>query len=443
MSSTAELRQILKQDANGRNLYDHLTETLMKILVDRPANAFDMFEHISAEVKANPLNPETSAVAPVPPSADEINKQLQWARASGKLLKRPDEPPEENVKFPDLMDEANLLEQAGVSFGRSDTYRLYLSIKKLSETLPAEAERLRFFGRISTRGAPYYIVEGINPEDEENVEETKQEGRSGANKYAYWVTQDIEACVWTKLPNVTMAQVVTARKFKKLLTGNLDAAVPSYPPFPGRERHLLRTLIALIAGSTSISPAGFFEVEEDSDPPNVKLVEAEALNEAFPKAASELKELDAWVHHEIELNAIGRATAMPEQQDENGDPIEPEEPVDVTPPLKALDEDAWAFRLSPGGSGEHAGSAVVVKSLKWPGAIAVAAGRRFLNIYVGDGCPYAAETYTPPLPQAILKEWSPAEEEEPLVEQADVRTDPTPPKDPEAAEEGGEEEDEN
>lgn len=72
MASAAELRQILKQDANGKNLYDHLTETLMKILIDRPGNAYDMFELISAGVKENPLNPELESQKLLPPSADEV-----------------------------------------------------------------------------------------------------------------------------------------------------------------------------------------------------------------------------------------------------------------------------------------------------------------------------------------------------------------------------------
>jgi hypothetical protein len=36
------------------------------------------------------------------------------------------------------------------------------------------------------------------------------------------------------------------------------------------------------------------------------LTEAEALAEAFPKPASDLKDIEAWKHHEIELNSIGR-----------------------------------------------------------------------------------------------------------------------------------------
>lgn len=428
MASLAELRQILKQDQDGKNLYDHLVETLMKVMLDRPGNAYDMFEQISAGVKANPLKTDMEGSQALPPSDEEVEKQLKWARACSAILKRPDEPPELNVKFPDLMDELNVLEWAGVSFGKTESYRLYLSIKKFAESLPAEVDRLRFFGIIKTRSLPYYIVEGVTAEDEEGVDEMKQEGRGGANKYTYWVSQHVEdANGWKQLPNVTMEQVVIARKFKRFLTGDLEAGVPSYPPFPGKEKNLLRAEIALIVGATSISPAGYFELNEDEDPPTVKLAEAETLNELFPKPAQELKEAESWVHHEIELNAIGRVTAMPEQLDDNGDPIEPEEPVEVTPPLKGAEAEQWSVRLAPGGSGESAASVAVAKSLVWPGAVAVAAGKQFINVYVGYGVPYSKTTYTPPLPGAIQTEWVATEEEEPLLEGADTRTDPTPP----------------
>jgi hypothetical protein len=102
------------------------------------------------------------------------------------------------------MDELSMLEWVGVN---GETYRLYLSAKKLAEHLPADVKRLRFF----PRGFPYYVLEGVSPpeEEEEGVKDTEQEGKNGANKYAYWVIQSIEsgAAGWTKLPNVTMEQV--------------------------------------------------------------------------------------------------------------------------------------------------------------------------------------------------------------------------------------------
>ena len=348
-----------------------------------------------------------------------------WALKCAALLKVPDEPVEAAVTVADLVDEANALEWAGVSFGKGETYRLYLAIKKLAETLPGEVGKLRLFGKITTRGNPYFVVEGLQDADPEGIDETKQEGKNGANKYAYWVTQSTDAGAgWVKLPNVTSAEVVISRQFKRLLTGSLDAPVPAYPPFPGTEKNLLRAIIGRIAGSTSISPDGFF-VDEEGE---VKPSEAEAIISAFPKAPAELTSADAWKHHEVELNKLGRVTKLPEQLDANGEPIVPEEEVETTPNLNALTAESWTFRVGPGGAGTSAGSSVVARSLVWPGAVAVATGRKFLNVYVGNGISYDPKPYSPPLFGSILSEWAPAEEEPGLVEQPDVRADPTPPK---------------
>lgn len=130
---------------------------------------------------------------------------------------------------------------------------------------------------------------------------------------------------------------------------------------------------------------------------------------------------------------------MPEQQDENGEPVEVEDPVDPATPLDSIKPEAWTFRVCPGGVGTSTGSAVVARSLVWPGAVAVVAGRKFVNLYVGSGVAYTPTAYSPPLPAPIQSEWTAAAEEgqEPsalMLENPDVRADPTPPK-PEGAEE--------
>ena len=91
MATANELRQLLKEDAAGKNLYDHLTETLMRIVLDRPANSYDAFELISADVKMNPLNPDPEKGKPVPPSEDEVRVIIEKSltepvRDEGTLL---------------------------------------------------------------------------------------------------------------------------------------------------------------------------------------------------------------------------------------------------------------------------------------------------------------------------------------------------------------------
>jgi radial spoke head protein 4A len=330
------------------------------------------------------------------------------------------------------MDDAALLEWAGVSFGRGETYRLYLSIKRLAESLPGEADKARLFGKINTRGKPYYIVEALSTFEGEEVDPTKQEGKEGANKFEYFVSQNPEAGGWIKLPPVTMAQISTSRQFKRLLTGNLDAPVGTYPIFPGTERNLLRAIIGRIAGATSISPDGYFGLDDDGE---LKPAEAEDFANAFPKDGEALKDPEAWKHHVCDLNSLGRVRAMPEQLGEDGEPIVEDEPVEATAQLSGLTAEVWSIRVGPGGAGVAATSGAVAKSLLWPGAVAVAAGRRFINCYVGNGVMYDPKPYSPPLPSRTQAEWAPAEEEAPLVETPDVKNDPTPPKAAEETEE--------
>lgn len=102
MSTADSLRQMLKEDKCGKNLYNHLTETLMKILMDKPTNAYDQvhwviasslsyityapndihiqmfciqFELVSADVKLNPFNPDPVVGRAIVSSAEEVSQE--------------------------------------------------------------------------------------------------------------------------------------------------------------------------------------------------------------------------------------------------------------------------------------------------------------------------------------------------------------------------------
>ena len=67
---------------------------------------------------------------------------------------------------------------------------------------------------------------------------------------------------WARLPNVTPAQIGAAKCIRKLLTGDLQAEVVSYPPFPGNEAVYLRAQIARIAAATEVAPANYYNIVE-------------------------------------------------------------------------------------------------------------------------------------------------------------------------------------
>jgi radial spoke head protein 4A len=77
---------------------------------------------------------------------------------------------------------------------------------------------------------------------------------------------------------------------KHIFSGNLNASIDSNPPFPGKERHLLRAQIGRITHATSISPKGYYEEDEETK-------ETKFPEEKFElPATEELKSLEIWGH---------------------------------------------------------------------------------------------------------------------------------------------------
>jgi len=433
MATLEEAKQFLKQDKNGKgtNLYDHLSDVLLKILVEKPTDAYDTFENLSAAVKKTTISPDVSSE-----SATDVNdeattemvskQQLSWTSKTSGLLTKPDEPVEGGPSFPSLVQDASLMEWAGISFGPSETYRLFLSIKAFAATLDAGYGQIRFWGRISTRSGYYYIIEGTTYEDPEEIDLEKQEGLQGVNKHTYWVATST-ASAWTQLPFVTSAQITSARQLTYYMTGDLEASVPGYPPFPGKEANLLATQVVLISSGAVVVPEGLFKIADEDEVDGIIPNDDEDFT---PKTSDELKDLSAWAHLELDINSIGRSQPLPEILDSEGEPIERENP-DILPPLRSLaddEESSWAIRSCPGGSGEGNDSIIVVRSLKIPGAYAISNGtKKFLNVYVGDGVAYKAKPYMVPFAPPLQSEWAPAEDEEIILTEAqDILVDPTP-----------------
>ncbi|XP_077018845.1 radial spoke head protein 4 homolog A isoform X2 [Tamandua tetradactyla] len=320
------------------NLYDHLTSMLTKILDERPENAVDIIENISQDVKVahfrkklDTLQNETEML----PTYEIAEKQK--ALFLQENLEGADQELEDEIAenaLPNVMESAFYFEQAGVGLGTDETYRIFLGLKQLTDTHPIH--RCRFWGKILGVEMNYIVaeVEFREGEDEEEVEEEdvaeerdneeseadedeedelpksfykasqpipKEENRTGANKYVYFVCNE-PGRPWMKLPAVTPAQIVIARKIKKYFTGRLDAPIISYPPFPGNESNYLRAQIARISAGTHVSPLGFYQFAEEE---GEEEEEAEGGRDSFEEnpdfegiqVIDLVESLSNWVHH--------------------------------------------------------------------------------------------------------------------------------------------------
>lgn len=240
-------------------------------------------------------------------SQDPSGSQGDEARKpSAVLLTISPFPLQTDSPVPNIMETAFYFEQAGVGLSSDESFRIFLALRQLVEQQPIHS--CRFWGKILGLSRSYLVAEvefreGEEEGEEEEVEEMteggevlethgeeegeedeekivdavpkpqwkpppvipKEESRSGANKYLYFVCNE-PGRPWTRLPHVTPAQIVCARKIKKFFTGFLDTPVISYPPFPGNEANYLRAQIARISAATHISPLGFYQFgEEEGD----------------------------------------------------------------------------------------------------------------------------------------------------------------------------------
>lgn len=238
------------------------------------------------------------------------------------------------------METAYYFEQAGIGLSSEEYYHIFLALKQLITTHPIQT--CRFWGKILGIEANYIVAEvefregeeeeeaeeeetaeeglkeGIEARDEEDEDEEekdeppkpnykpppvipKEDYRTGTNKFSYFVCNE-PGKPWVKLPQVTPAQIVNARKIKKFLVGKLDAPIVCYPPFPGNEANYLRVQIARISAATQVSPLGFYQFgEEEGDEEEEGGAGRDSYEENpdfEPIPVPELLDtLSNWVHH--------------------------------------------------------------------------------------------------------------------------------------------------
>ncbi|XP_069856660.1 radial spoke head protein 6 homolog A-like isoform X2 [Dipodomys merriami] len=421
------------------SLYEHLVNLLTKILNERPEDPLSILESLNRTTQWEWFHPKLDTLRDDP----ELQPTYEMAEKQKALFLRTsaggegEQEMEEEVgetPVPNIMETAFYFEQAGVGLSADESFRIYLALKQLVEQQPIHT--CRFWGKILGLSCSYLVAEvefreGEEEGEEEEMEEMlegealegheeegeedeekevdtvpkpqwkppptvpKEESRTGANKYLYFVCSE-PGRAWTRLPHVTPAQIVQARRIKKFFTGHLDAPVTSFPPFPGNEANYLRAQIARISAATHISPLGFYQFgEEEGDEEE----EGGAGRDSFEEnpdfeGIPVLELVDSmanWVHHTQHILPQGRCTWVNPLQktDEEEELGEEEEKADeameeveqeVGPPLLTpLSEDAevmhmspWTTRLSCSLCPQY--SVAVVRSNLWPGAYAYASG---------------------------------------------------------------------
>jgi len=198
-----------------------------------------------------------------------------------------------------------------------------------------------------------------------------------------------------------------------MMTGNLNSDVNSNPPFPGKERHLLRAQLARIQHNTDICPNGLYDKEKDEETGEYKLAE-----DAPSMKTDDLSDTANWAHLHPFILKSGRCEhyipaglddeKREELENELNEKDKPEER------FRAINEDAgmegeqeaWTHKLKGDKQvyGDNCYGVNVITSNRWPGATTVAKGGKFYSIYIGDAIKAAGNLYNPTEPPALNKD---------------------------------------
>lgn len=457
--------QLLQSKDGQPSTYTILHKAIRKLLDEGPTDSADTLSQIINTVTLETCHAESNIAEQQlikEPSYDYkiAEQQLSLFESTANIDHENAEEDEENsfTCLPDIGELAYFFEQGSVGLGRDEWVRVYFALKKLCGSYNLSA--CRFWGKILGIEKNYYIAEILYRDDEDledddmlrnqRVEEedddeedeleklpqsqykqppqipTEMPGMPGVNKFTYFVCNE-PGDEWLKLPNCTPEQIQTSRKVTKYLTGNLNAPIVSFPQFPGKERHLLRTQIARISAATIIAPMTYYQFDEEEEVDDEEMAQTDFIEnpdyEGVPIRDLADPSLQAWVHSRLHILQQGRCiwwnpkekTDNDEEFDEDDDDAaeenenEPEQ--EIGPPLLTQVSDdieisgipAWSTHLSSGLAHiQH--TICMVKSNLWPGATSFSNGRRFDNIYIGWGCKYQNENYSPSQPMPFQSE---------------------------------------
>ena len=392
---------------------NHLKSITSKVPLEYGADPIDAFDIINRRLKNN-----SQVNDPLRLDQAQVSKQDKHIAGITTLFKPPanteDGEPLKLCSVPNIQDELNIIRATGFGLPLEESFLLSASLRKLAAEATGMSS-VRLWGKVLCRSnCDYIIAEGQPESPEEAPEGSDEDGLGkGINTHAYYATTDYTT--WSRLPSIAPSHIKASRLVKYILTGNLQAAVETFPLFPGTEAHLLRCQIARISASTVLAPRGFFTLDEDA------VVKTEEFK--YPLSSNVLTP-DDWVYARDYILANGKTTYPPIPEDEE-DPIARETRVKlkremrsdpVPKPLGSISKNSRKWTIRQYGdcvvsAGPTSHGIAVVRSKEWPGAMNFFEGSRFLHFYCGYGLKATSSKYFIAPPADIQGEGEELEEQ--------------------------------
>ena len=204
--------------ADGQNVFDHMSQVVLRILQDNPADPVSVFENLSLQVKQQRLSTEDSGINSSPTADDpQLIERLQaHTQTIASLLPASSKPSDEDGEaaepvaeqapageMPDVMGDAALLQWANLQLGTEETLKSAMALQQLGQKYETISQ-LRWFGKFSGTQKDYIVAEAKlteYPEASPGWEDNKGEvPGTGANEYVYFVINTRTCFFFRRLP---------------------------------------------------------------------------------------------------------------------------------------------------------------------------------------------------------------------------------------------------
>ena len=163
---------------------------MKEIVSGKKENAYENLEEISMYIKKK-MTKLTMQYQPIPfyhkPNVTFTPIEERVIKQNTKIKVKKSE--EVNHYMDDIISQANIFEWAGITFNKTEWYKIRIAMKKL--LIENNCEYIRFFGKIFGIDSDYYIMLGIlkdypmkNPPV--HVEER---GNEGINHYTFCIIE--------------------------------------------------------------------------------------------------------------------------------------------------------------------------------------------------------------------------------------------------------------
>jgi len=372
---------IEKQASEKRLEYNdehHLNELIKEILANKKQTGLEEFEEISLYIKKKMTKLSFQYYIPqyVPKKSIELTPYEEKI-FSELNKKKPKQIETIHNYIEDVLELSKILEWGGISFSRSEWFKIRLGMKKLM--LDSDATNVRFWGKIYGLQSDYYVIQGSlrhYPMQKPGTPYVDQRGNEGLNRFTFWVSNSVLED-WYELPEITPEQMVACRNFKYHLTGDLKSKVRAFSNFPGKEEHLLKCQILRILHSSYIVPEGFLDINNDyQDDLAGKITK---YNEDYqPGTLDDMKSDDRWVHQYAYIFPNGKIIDSSQDQVEMLKKISDEvftkndkegNPVEVKWWRTKVVGDQMQYNKENGNTASYA--AVILNNTRWPGTAIV------------------------------------------------------------------------